>query len=430
MSSLFSQVLIVFIPIGSTVIIRSITIPPSNTGTVVVAGTFTAAGALHCQGICQFDISSKQWSQLGPGIEGEVSSVVYTSNPELLVAAGSIVLSNGTPANVAAFILTNSTWAADGQGSQIPGSVTACAVDNGNASSIFSTGSASGPAPFMTFWNGVTWQSLGSTFQTATSISQLTINGIIESDHMLLISGSLASDSFGNVSSALFDGQNYFPYIVSTSPAGGPGFVSQLFHSLASFSFNQRHFLPIGVVILISIAIATGIIFFLLLVGILWILFSRRDHDSVVGKYDQAEYDDDSLHRPSSLLAHINAATRGAIVGAGLESPFNEQHKGDDRLADVGSPGSQTYGGDHEATPYIRATDTPIDAAPGTLQNDGEEKARPTHVRYSFEGEGEGELPLSAGAQVLVLDDRDPAWWYARDPNTGREGVIPASYLY
>lgn len=21
-------------------------------------------------------------------------------------------------------------------------------------------------------------------------------------------------------------------------------------------------------------------------------------------------------------------------------------------------------------------------------------------------------------------------WWYARDPNTGREGVIPASYLY
>lgn len=65
-------------------------------------------------------------------------------------------------------------------------------------------------------------------------------NAIIEPDRMLLISGSLASDSFGNVSSALFDGQNFFPYIVSTSPSGGPGFVSQFFHSLATFSFNQR----------------------------------------------------------------------------------------------------------------------------------------------------------------------------------------------
>ena len=168
-------------------------------------------------------------------------------------------------------------------------------------------------------------------------------------------------------------------------------------------------FLPIGVVILISMAIATGIVFFLLLVGILWTLFSRRDHD-VTGKLDPADYDDDSLHRPSSLLAHINAATRGTIIGAGVDSPFDQQ-KGekDDQHPDVGSPGSETYAGEHEPGPYIRATDTPIDAAPGTLQNEGEDMARPTHVRYSFEGEGEGELPLSAGAQVIVLDDRDPA---------------------
>lgn len=166
--------------------------------------------------------------------------------------------------------------------------------------------------------------------------------------------------------------------------------------------------LPIGVVILIAMAIATGIVFFLLLIGILWTLFSRRDHD-VAGKLDPAEYDDDSLHRPSSLLAHINAATRGTIIAAGIGNPLDQQ-KGDkvDQHPDVGSPGSETFAGDHEH-PYIRATDTPIDAAPGTLQNEGEDMARPTHVRYSFDGEGEGELPLSAGAQVIVLDDRDSA---------------------
>ena len=272
---------------------------------------------------------------------------------------------------------------------------------------------------------------LGSTFQSTTSVSQLSMvplqdthssNGIIESDRMLLISGSLVSNSFGNVSSALFDGADFFPYIVSTSPSGGPGFVSQFFHSLTSFSFNQGRkllllllircilktfldFLPIGVVILISIAISTGVVFFLLLVGILWTLFSRRDHDSVAGKVDPVEYDDDSLHRPSSLLEHINAATRGTIIGGADSSPDQPNA---DQHADVGSPGSETFTGEHEH-PYIRATDTPIDAAPGTLQNEGEEMARPAHVRYSFDGDGEGELPLSAGAQVTVLDDRDPA---------------------
>jgi len=39
-------------------------------------------------------------------------------------------------------------------------------------------------------------------------------------------------------------------------------------------------------------------------------------------------------------------------------------------------------------------------------------------------------LQISAGAEVEVLDDRDPAWWYARDIRTGREGVVPAAYLY
>jgi len=161
-----------------------------------------------------------------------------------------------------------------GHASQIPGPVTACAVDNGNSSSIFAAGSASdGSSPFLIFWNGQEWKSLskcafalfisqylryiaGSAFRGQTTVSQLSMvplqdthssNGIIESDRMLLISGSLASDSFGNISSALFDGQNFFPYLVSTSSSGGPGFVSQFFSSITSFSFAQRrkqfHFL-------------------------------------------------------------------------------------------------------------------------------------------------------------------------------------------
>ena len=136
---------------------RSVMMPPPKTTTVIVAGTFDAAGALPCQGICQFNIILKQWTQLGQGIKGEVSSIVYASNPEALVAVGSMVLSDSTPANVAMYSFSNSTWSAVGQGSQIPGPMTAhCEIDNGNASSIFAAGSSSdGSLPFLTFWNGV-----------------------------------------------------------------------------------------------------------------------------------------------------------------------------------------------------------------------------------------------------------------------------------
>jgi hypothetical protein len=81
-----------------------------------------------------------------------------------------------------------------------------------------------------------------------TTVAQLTmvplqdthsVNGVIEPDRMLMVSGSLAS-SFGNVSTALFDGQTFIPYIATSSSAGAPGTVSSLFHSFASFDFSHR----------------------------------------------------------------------------------------------------------------------------------------------------------------------------------------------
>jgi len=65
-------------------------------------------------------------------------------------------------------------------------------------------------------------------------------NGVVEPDRMLMVSGSLAASSFGNASTALFDGQTFIPYIVSTSSTGTSGTVSSLFHSFASFSFSHR----------------------------------------------------------------------------------------------------------------------------------------------------------------------------------------------
>ena len=161
-----------------------------------------------------------------------------------------------------------------------------------------------------------------------------------------------------------------------------------------------------GVVILISIAIAAGVVFFLALIGILWTLFSRRDDK--LNKFDTAADDDDDSthHRPSSLLEHINAATRTTILGATNPfSHFNAEKEEEKIVRDAPSPipDQDPFGPD--ASNYVRA-ETPSDAVGGMM---AEEMSRPAHARYSFDGTGEGELPISAGAEVEVLDDRDPA---------------------
>ncbi|KAL5528412.1 hypothetical protein ACEPAF_7548 [Sanghuangporus sanghuang] len=414
---------------GTSVIVRSLTATSAKSDTVVVAGTFSSAGGVNCNAICFLDINTKQWSTLGSGINGEVASVTYGGDSqELLFASGSIALSDGTPANVAMFAFDNSTWSAVGSGSDLPGPVTAVTVDDGNSSSIFAAGkSSSGSSPFLSFWNGVTWTTIDSGFDSSTNISQLTFvplqdqhssNSIIEQDRMLLLSGSLVSSSFGNASVALYDGQSFFPYITTSTSEGSSGMVASLFSSIQNFSFGRRNFLAVGVVILISIAISAGVVFLLVLLGILWTLFARRGNDKL--DYAAYEEDDESMHqRPSSLLEHINEATRTTILGApaGFDNPL----KHEDELTSA-DPFAQEHDGDH-----FQRAETPSDAM--GLGTAGEEQGRPAHARYSFDGAGEGELPLAEGMDLEILDDRDPNWWYARDPTSGREGVVPAAYI-
>lgn len=138
------------------------------------------------------------------------------------------------------------------------------------------------------------------------------------------------------------------------------------------------------------------------MIGILWTLFARKDDK--LEKYDAGEGDDDdsTSHRPSSLLEHINAATRTTITG---QSPFgpHDSEKHMDSAAAAGTS-SDPFGPD--ASNFARA-DTPSDAMGGLLS--GEDMSRPAHARYSFDGAGEGELAMSAGQELEILDDKDAA---------------------
>lgn len=118
-----------------------------------------------------------------------------------------------------------------------------------------------------------------------------------------------------------------------------------------------------------------------------------------------SDADDDSIrHRPSSLLEHINAATRTTIIGGGTStSPYGNYHddKDEERHQAAGYP-------PQAQDPFLDAgrAETPSDIMAGAVTED---MARPAHARYSFDGAGEGELALSAGTEIEVLDDRDHA---------------------
>ncbi|KAF7793786.1 hypothetical protein EIP86_004907 [Pleurotus ostreatoroseus] len=409
---------------SGSVVVRSITASPSQDNTLIIGGSFSQAGSVACRAVCSYNIPNKQWSALGSGIQGEAAAVAYAGDSlDLIVVAGSLALADGTSANVAEYAIANSTWSAVGNAGDLPGPVTAMEVNDGNSSSVFAAGkSTDGSSSFLYFWDGVTWSSVGSGLGSATDVAQLTMvplqnshsaNSIIEQDRMLWISGSLSDSNFGNASSALFDGQQIIPYIVSSASSGSPGTIASLIHSFATFSFTQHHFLATGIVILISIAIAAGVVFLLALIGILWAIFARRDERA--DKLDVAEYEDDdsTTHRPSSLLEHINAATRTTIIG---QSPFAQDSEKEAEAAAMEVDAGGSF-----------RPDTPSDAT-GALM--APEDARPGRARYSFEAENDGELPMATGQELEILDDRDNAWWYARDPRSGREGVIPAAYVY
>ncbi len=111
-----------------------------------MAGTFATAGSLACAAICQWAISENRWSALGSGLQsGEVRAIDFAgSSSDILVIAGSFVMSDSTVAYVAQYSFANSTWVSLGKAGtgagQIPGPATAMTVDNNNSSNIFISG--------------------------------------------------------------------------------------------------------------------------------------------------------------------------------------------------------------------------------------------------------------------------------------------------
>ncbi|KAK8858611.1 hypothetical protein IAR55_002840 [Kwoniella newhampshirensis] len=414
-----------------------------NTNTVVVAGNFATAGSLGCASVCLWDSGNAQWSTPGSGLSsGEVRAVDFAGDSyETLIAAGSFSLSTGEVAYVASYSFSNSSWTALGT---LPGPALAIAVDDKNVTNIFAAGySSSDGTPYLQQWNGVTWSSSpqNDSLQTGSTVQQLvfvpmsdehTPHGSIENDRMLMVSGDLYLEDSGNVTSALYDGANWYPYLVATSSTGGLGAASSLFWSESSFSFSVRHYLARGLVVLVAIAIATGLILLFVLLALLIAYCPRRKERKNAAEqrelYEKNEAEGGSDGDVSSTHQHVfnnvQAALEASLVGGGLVGAGTGAAAAA-RAAEVRRSDPSSY----ESGAYPIGSD----AEHGGEEEEEEDEGRETTMRYDFSGPElqEGELSMRAGQMVIILDDEQShEWWYARDPATGREGVIPATYVW
>jgi hypothetical protein len=194
--------------------------------------------------------------------------------------------------------------------------------------------------------------------------------GAIEKDRMLMVSGDLALEA-GNASTALYDGAQWYPYLIASSETGAAS-AAGFYWSQQSFSFALRRYLAKGIVVLIAIAIATGLIFLLVLLGILIAFCFRR-----------------------------------------REEPFQEKHNDTDVF--------------HAA---VQRSFEPKESDEYTLGDEALLEGRETIMRYDFKGDEEqpGELTVSAGDRIIIIDDvQSPEWSYVRVVSDGREGVVPSS---
>lgn len=463
---------------GQNLSVTSIDHRPDSTQ-LIVSGSFASAGSLPCANVCLWDTNGMRWSPLSAGLSGEIAAIDFAGNKaNQLILAGAMTV-NGAEASLVSYNFDTQIWTRLGSvGSgpnQIPGPATAVSVDDLNANAIFVAGlTADGTAPYLVRWDGTQYTAVGTgQFLPATGISQLTFvpiskahpsNPILEDNRLLVVSGALATQDYGNISSVFFDGQSYSPFLLATNLDGSSGIVRAFSRSTEVLQFPNLHHLAVGLVILISIAIGLGIVFLLVLLGLIWAIARRhpepRDVDVPISASDES-LGLGEKKRPSSLLATLNAATENAMLGehgggaataAGLgaaAAAAGHRGPGSPQQRDMGEEAAMSnYHSDGGRTGQSAHTQYHTDdggfsdeagmlgvgaaagaaAAIGGDEEDSPMEGIPAHARYDFVPNHESELPLTAGEPIEILDDQDRHWWLARNTQ-GQTGVVPSAYV-
>ncbi|KAG0143087.1 hypothetical protein CROQUDRAFT_81484 [Cronartium quercuum f. sp. fusiforme G11] len=458
---------------NTNVSIRAIT-SRSSGNEIIVAGSFNMMGSLPCQSICLRSTTNAQWQSLGTGLKGLVNSIDFSGkNKNVLVAGGSFTI-DGATVRVAKwdFSETNNnngndaSWKSLGEDqSLILGTVKSLVTNNDET---FVTGLDSNNnnlSSYLVKYDGKKWITIEglSNYSKVEHLAfvpiqnskiptiKTNVNGI-EIDRMLLVSGNILLNN-QNFSSALWDGQNWFGYLSTINENGKSGVISKMISVAESFRSSARHFFSVGIVIVISMAIALGIIFIGVLIGLLIALRMRSKENTTIQEGyaigHEEEEEEEAIERrarPTSLLATIDAATMAmtdrmrnlqrqsevlTVNEKGKEkslmediSPVSPNHHHHQRqtMVNVGSE-AEDEEEDHEDH------DHELDGRQeGYIGEDIDQEIDVRRARWSFDPQLPGEIAVGAGESVEIKDRNNPEWWLVRRAD-GVEGVVPADWF-
>lgn len=194
-----------------------------------------------------------------------------------LIVGGALTV-NGGDISLATFDAKAQTWTTAVGASAIPGPVTALTAANSDVSQLWVAGTATNGSAFLMLFDGTNWNSVGDVFGTGTDIRGLQIlslsknhasSTLISASQTLMLTGSLNLPGFGNASAVLFNGTTFQPFALTTTADNTGGSLSQIFSQNQNFFATPGAHLAKGFVVLISLGIALGLIFLLVIAGVL-----------------------------------------------------------------------------------------------------------------------------------------------------------------
>lgn len=195
--------------------------------------------------------------------------------------------------------------------------------------------------------------------------------------------------------------------------------------------------LAIGLVILVSMAIALGVVFLGVLIALI-ITLSRRHDDAnayppvVIPPYD-ADYTAHEATSPAPFLAGTNEKSKGKMT----PTPMLETINAATVALSAGHPSVVVAGGVRVIPGEDDGNERTLSSADerdnGTTSEDnsiyddpeeGNDSLPSRAVRYSFDAEREEELSINTGDMVEVLDESDEHWHIVRRLRDGRQGEL------
>ncbi|TVY57623.1 Bud site selection protein RAX2 [Lachnellula cervina] len=305
---------------GGNVAVNAISVRPGKSGDVYVGGDFSQAGSLSCPGVCLFATAAAQWDRPGDNLDGIANAMVWSSTNSLIV--GGALSINGVNASLVTYDAKAQTWAVAAGAETIPGPVTALAAANSDASQLWVSGTATNGSTFLMKFDGSTWNSVGNTLGSGTSIRGLqvlplnkkhTSSSLVPGNQDVMITGSLNLPGFGNASAVVYDGSTFQPFALTSTASNTGGSLSQIFISKQNVFAAPHHKIARGFVVLIALAVALGLIFLIVIAGVIAERVRRKREGYMpapTNSYDRSNAM--SRIRPDELLSNLGQG-RGGI---------------------------------------------------------------------------------------------------------------------